>query len=164
MSNAWVVGVLTYAHVLSAIGWLGAVLTMNLAIAPLLNRFAPSTRLDILGLFLPRFSRLTAIFSGLTVLTGAGLYSQIYSQNDAGWFPVIGIGILLALIAFFDGVLLLAPLTKRVSGMANAMGSQPAAPPSPEFLSTVRKLQVSAIASMFLLLATLAFMVAAGQV
>lgn len=164
MSNVWVVGILTYGHVLAAIGWLGAVLTINIALAPLMGRFAPSTRIDLLQHFLPRFARMTMIFSGLTVVFGAALYSQVYQDASHTWDLVIGIGILLAILAFVDGAAVATPTANRLAAMARQVVAQPGTPPPAELPKQLARLQHAAMASLFLLIATLAFMVAAGQI
>lgn len=164
MTDAWIVGVLTYAHVVSAIGWLGAALTMNIALGPLMNRFAPGTRLDLLQQFVPRFGRMVAAFAGLTVLFGFGLYASIYSGSSGTWFTVIGVGILLALVAFVDGAVVIIPAGNRLAAMAGDMAGKPPGPPPAEFAPTLRRLQVSSVIAMVLLLAVLGFMVAAAQI
>ena len=164
MTDAWIVGLLTYAHVLSAIGWLGGALTMNLALGPLMNRFAPSTRMYLLQHFVPRFGRTTAAFAGLTVLFGVGLYASIYSGSSATWFTVLGVGILLALVAFVIGVAVTVPAGNRLAVIARDMAGKPPGPPPPEFAPLLRRLQVSSALAMVLLLAVLGFMVAAAQI
>lgn len=164
MLDPWIVGALTYAHVLCAIGWLGAALTMNLALGPLMNRFAPSTRMDLLHHFVPRFGRMTAAFAGLTVLFGVGLYAAVYSGSSPLWFSVLGVGIVLALVAFVLGAAVIVPSGNRLAAIAGSMAGQPPAPPPPEFAPLLRRLQVSSLAAMLLLLAVLGFMVAAAQI
>lgn len=164
MTDAWIVGLLTYAHVLSAIGWLGAALTMNIALGPIMSRFAPGTRMDLLQHFVPRFGRMTAIFAGLTVLFGIGLYATIYSGSSGTWFSVIGVGILLALIAFVIGAAVIIPAGNRLAAIAREMAGKPPGPPPPEFAPLLRRLQVFSFLAMVLLLAVLGFMVAAAQI
>lgn len=164
MTIAWFVGLLTYAHVLSTIGWLGAALTMNLALGPVMNRFSPSTRRDLLQHFVPRFGRIMAAFSGLTVLFGFGLYAAVYSGASDTWFPVIGVGILLALVAFVVGAAVTVPAGNRLAAIARELAGKPPGPPPPEFSPLLRRLQVSSFGAMLILLAVLSFMVAAAQV
>ena len=164
MTDAWIVAVLTYAHVLSAIGWLGAALTMNIALGPLMSRFAPGTRMDLLQHFVPRFGRMTAAFAGLTVLFGFGLYAAVYSGSSDTWFSVIGVGIVLALVAFVDGAVVIIPAGTRLAAMARDMAGKPPGPPPPEFAPLLRRLQVSSVVAMVILLAVLGFMVAAAQI
>ncbi len=164
MTDAWIVGVLTYAHVLSAVGWLGSALTMNIALGPLMNRFAPGTRTDLLQHFVPRFGRMNAAFAGLTVLFGLGLYVAIYSGSSQLWFTVIGVGIALALVAFVLGAAIIIPAGNRLSAIARDMSSKPPGPPPAEFVPLLRRLQVASLVAMLILVVVLGFMVAAAQI
>lgn len=164
MTDAWIVGVLTYGHVLSAIGWLGGALTMNLALGPLMSRFSTGTRMDLLQQFVPRFGRMTAAFAGLTVLFGFGLYAEVYSGSSSIWFSVIGVGILLALVAFVLGAGVIIPTGNRLAAIARDMAGKPPGPPPAEFAPLLRRLQLTSFVAMVILLVVLGFMVAAGQI
>ena len=164
VTDAWVVAVLTYAHVLCAIGWLGGALTMNFALGPLMGRFSPSTRIDLLQHFVPRFGRLTAAFAGLTVLAGLGLYASIYSGSSGAWFPIIGVGIILALVAFVLGAGIIIPTGNRLATLARDMAEKPPGPPPPTFAPLLRRLQATSLVTMLILLVVLGFMVTAAQI
>ncbi len=164
MPSALLVGVLTYGHILSAIGWLGAVLTINLTLGPLMGRFAPSTRAELLRQFLPRFVRVTESFAGSTVVFGLGLYAVLSPGSSSSWHLTVGIGIAIAAVAFVSGLVLIVPVSRRLSRLAEDRVDQPAAPAPPELGRLVRRLQAASFASMLLLLAVLVFMVSAAQV
>ncbi len=164
VTDAWIVGVLTYAHILSAIGWLGSALTMNIALGPLMNRFAPGTRVDLLQHFVPRFGRMSAAFAGLTVLFGIGLYVSIFSGSSHLWFTVIGVGTALALVAFVLGAGIIIPAGNRLSAIARDMASQPPGPPPAEFAPLLRRLQVASLGAMLILVVVRGFMVTAAQI
>lgn len=164
MTDAWIVGVLTYAHVLSAIGWLGGDLTVTLAVSPLMDRFAPTTRTDLLQHFVPRFGRVVGAFAGLTVLFGLGLYASIYAGSPGVWFSVIGVGMALAAVAFVIGVGLAIPTGNRLGAIARDLAGKSPGPPPPEFAPLLRRLRVSAVVATVFLLAVVAFMVAAAQI
>jgi hypothetical protein len=147
---------LTFGHVLSAIGWLGLVLTMNVVIGPLMARFSPSTRSDLMIHFLPRFTRATVSFAGATVLSGFALYASL--SPDVPNQQILGFGILLALIAFGLGLAFVVPLSRRLSQMATQAAGTGTPPPA-EFAPTLRKVQMHAVLSMAILIVVVGVMV-----
>ena len=136
---------------------------MNFALGPLMSRFSSSTRVELLQHFVPRFGRITAMFAGLTVLFGVGLYVSIYAGSSTTWFSVIQIGMALALVALVVGVGIIIPTGNRLAAIARDLSEKPPGPPPPAFASLLRRLQASSLVAMLLLLVVLGFMVAAAQ-
>lgn len=164
MVDTWVIAVLTYGHIISAIGWLGAVFVINLVIGPLMPRFSPATRLDLLQHFGPRFSRIVLMFAGLTVVFGGALFWALEPGTSLVWKETIGTGILLAAIAFVEGAVLTAPTSFRLAKVAATVAANPGTPPPPEMPKLLRHMTVGAFTGMLILVAALAFMVSAAQI
>ncbi len=162
MVDAVWVAVLTYAHILAAVGWLGATLTINITLLPLMPKFAPSTRGDLLRHFGPRFGLFNLLFAGLTVVFGAALYIVIAPGMSPNWHTTLDIGIAVALVAFVLGLTVTLPAIRRLSRMVPAPDAPPGPPPQ-GFTSTLRMMQLGSVAGLALLLVTLGFMVAAAQ-
>jgi uncharacterized membrane protein len=159
----YIADVLTFAHILCAIGWLGGAMLSNIVLGPVMPRMTPAGRKDILTHFFPRFARVTAAFAGLTVLFGISLYVYLMTGVDnPAWMQTLGVGILLALIAFAIGVGFILPKTFQLPKLLAA--GDPAGPPSAEFQRTLRQVQMASLVVMFVLIGTVAFMVAAAGV
>ena len=164
MSESLLEIALTYGHILAAIAWLGAALMMNLTLGPLMARFSPSTRGELIRLFIPRFTRAVMGAAGGTVLFGLLLYGALMSDGtyaDSLSSPAtlrLTIGITSAVLAFLIGLVFVARPSFRLPKL---LPDGPA-PPGPEFNRTLRTVQVGSAVSLVLLLFTLLFMVAAA--
>lgn len=155
--------VLTFGHIFFAIGWLGAALVSNFTLGPLMMGFSPATRRELIMKFFPRFARIVAAFAGLTVLFGIGLYADLMQDSPGmDWMRTLGIGIILAVIAFSIGVGIVLPGSLQMPKLLEE--TDPAAPPSPAFGRALRRVQVGSMVSMLLLIGTLAFMVSAAGI
>lgn len=163
LPTIWI-DVLTFGHILSAVVWLGGIVTVNVALSPLLGRFSPATRNEVLRYFAPRFARLTAASAGLTVVFGFGLYAAVYSGASAQWMMTIGVGIVVALVAFVLGMVVTVPTSLRLSRMIPATeATVPSEPPPENLARALRTLRASAGIVALLLVVVLALMVASAQ-
>ena len=168
MTTPLLVDIVTYAHILSAMAWLGGALLFLLVIGPVLPRLSAIGRRDVIVSVLPRLTRYMTIAGGLTILFGFALAGVVVYQGmdsfDPGqtWGLAITIGAILALVAALEGGLIVgrnvAKLVKLSGGTPSEAGSDPPADAAP----LVRRIQQSAVVTVALLLTALGAMVVAA--
>ena len=162
------IDVLTYLHVLSAIGWLGGALLFLLVIGPLLPRFAPATRRELILSLLPRLASYLTMFGFATIvfgfaLAGAVIYDGLDTFDPSQtWGLALTIGILLALLAALEGGLLTRRRLLRLVAMSRDAPTRPDAVPNPEMLVLMGRIRQGAVVTVALLLTALGTMVAAA--
>lgn len=90
-----------FVHVVSGLGWLGEVLTVNFVLLPALMRVAPAMRGTILVTVFPLVFRLATILAGTAIVSGAVVYwimsdGDLTKLVDTTWGQRILVGGLLA--------------------------------------------------------------------
>lgn len=159
-------GVLLWFHIFSAIGWLGSTMLFGMLLGPMLPKFSPQTRAEIVVKFFPKFSIYVEIFGILTLIFGVlatfalirGDFSLLAPTTQFGLF--ISVGALLALVAMLDGIFVIGPATLKIARLTEEMMKNPG-PPSPELVKASNKVRTSASAGLVILILVLVCMVAA---
>ncbi len=160
--------VLTWLHIYSAVGWMGAAMFFVILMGPLLSQLSSSTRAElILGLF-PLLTRYVTVFATLTIVFGIVLaYGASKSLDDLSpnnpYGLSITLGALVALAAFSVVHGMVLPCARR---MARTLRSAQQAPEkaSPADLSRMqRRMRIGSTTVLLLLALALVFMVAAGS-
>jgi len=156
--------ILAYAHVLSAVSWLGGGILFSFIIGPRLGDLKPPVARDFLVTIVPPVVRFFQAAAGLTVLFGLLLLWVMlggdYSQFSSTWGMSIIAGMGVAFVALVMSEAVTGPAFMRVARAAGEI--TPDSPPSPSFPALVRRAGLLGLITTLLLLLTLVFMVSAG--
>lgn len=164
-----IIGVITWFHVVSVIGWSGAALTFLVSIGPALRKLSAQANGEIVLKMFPRFARSVQAFTIFTLIFGPLL---ALTMNDgppnafdliSPWSQLITAGASVGIIMFFIVFFLLTPSVKRLGHIIQQMQQNPAQPPPNELSRVQRLLAVGGPLSVALLLTAEVFMVAAAQ-
>jgi uncharacterized membrane protein len=155
-----------FAHILSAMGWLGGGILTTFILGPNLAKLPPPASLAFNAKVLPKIVRFVEMMIGSTLLFGF-LLLYAWTGGDMAYFTTPGGmtlsgGVGLALVAAVIALGLTIPSFNKISQIANQMleGGQQAPPPELKKYGTrARRGSLVAIA---LLLVVLAAMVSAG--
>ncbi len=166
---SYVIAVLTWFHILGAIGWLGAAMFFGMIIGPLLPGLSPATRGELLVKLVPRFTRYVAGFAIATSVFGVALVfaiaggnlSILSPSNSFGLF--VSAGAAVTIVAMILAFVVVLPTANKIVGITKNMQQNPG-PPPPELPSFQKRLRISATTVVVLLLIVLAFMVAAANI
>ncbi len=169
MVDQIIVGILTWFHVVSVIGWTGAALTFLVAVSPTFAKLSPQASGELTISLLPRFARTVQVFSVLTVIFGPLL---AFSMNDgppnafdlmSPWsiFVTAGActGILMLLVVF----LLFTPTVGKLVSLIRQVQQNPQQPPPAELPKVRKRLAIIPVLGVTLLLLAEVFMVTAAQ-
>ncbi len=169
MVDQIIVGILTWFHVVSVIGWTGSALTFLVAVRPTFAKLSPQTSGELAISLLPRFDRTVQVFSVLTVIFGPLL---AFSMNDgppnafdlvSPWsiFVTAGActGILMLLVVFF----LFTPTVRKLVSLTRQVQQNPQQPPPAELPKVRKRLTIIPVLGVTLLLLAEVFMVTAAQ-
>lgn len=159
--------ILAYAHILSAMGWVGAGLLFGLVIAPRLPRLSlPSSR-EFFVKVVPSILRFFQIVAVLTLVFGALLLYVMTSgdlrqvSTSTSWGFALTFGLPSALAVFLFSEVVTVPALKRVVDLHGKMSPDGSNVP-PELPRAARRAGMTALTTLALLLLTVSFMVAAG--
>jgi hypothetical protein len=164
-----VVGILTWFHIFSVIGWSGAALTFLITVKSSLAKFSPQASGEFILKMMPRFTRSVQILSALTLVFGPLL---AFAMNDgppnqfnlvSPWSICIVIGAAIGIIAFLVVFLLLTPTARKLEHAIRRMQQNPGQPPPAELQHLQKRLAIIPSLAVTLLLSTEVFMVAAAQ-
>ena len=158
--------VLTYGHVLSAMGWLGGGLLTTFAVGPSLRKLSQVAALEFNAKVLPRLIRFVQMTAVSTVAFGVLLLGYLYSQDNSYFSSTSGmavsVGIVMAVVVTAIAFSVTIPSFMKVSKLAaSAMeGTQQA--PVPEMMKYAKRARQGSLIGVVLLLATLVAMITAG--
>ncbi len=170
MVDILVTGVINWFHVISVIGWTGAVLTFIVSISPSLKKFSAQANGEFVVKAMPRFVRSVQIFSVLTLIFGPLL---AFTMNDgppnafdlvSPWSQFVtagaSVGVIMLLMVFF----FLTPTANRLVRAISSMQKDPKQPPPLAELKVLqRRMAIGTPLSAVLLLLIEVFMVGAAQ-
>ncbi len=169
MVNQLLVGVITWAHVVSVVGWFGAVLTFLISIRSALPKLSPQAGAEFILKILPRFGRSVQVFTVLTVVFGPLLAATMADGPPnafnlvSPWSIFITLGAALGITMFFVVFLLFTPISNKIIRLVRQMQQNPQQPPPPELTKLRKQLSILPVIGATLLLMAEAFMVAAAQ-
>ena len=149
-------------------GWLGGSLLFLVVMGPLLPRFKPATVRDLILVLFPRFAIRMTVFGGLTTLSGLGLLFAIVAGDtpqlalSSSWGRCITLGALLALVAAFEGAVVMPGYRARLAALTRAAPEGCTGPAPPEVTRVQRKVRIASVSNTILLLVARALMVAAA--
>ena len=170
MTDILITGIINWFHVISVIGWTGAVLTLIISINPSLKKFSAQANGEFVVKAMPRLVRSVQIFSVSTLIFGPLL---AFTMNDgppnafdliSPWsrFVTAGatVGVIMLLMVFF----FLTPTAKRLVRAVSDMQKDPQRPPPLAELKVLqRRMAIGTPLSVALLLLAEVFMVGAAQ-
>jgi hypothetical protein len=160
MTDQTVIAALTFLHIASAVGWLGAVVFFVSVIGPSVRTFTPAASLEFLTKVGPRQLRYFVGVATSTIVFGLALLFVSFGTDYTTWPRYIEIGFSLGLLAYLIAVLVTVPTLRKAVGIAHQMMSNPqAGPPPPEFAGYLKRGNQAAIAVAIILLLALVFMV-----
>jgi len=169
MVDQIVVGILTWFHIFSVIGWTGAALTFLITVKPSLARFSSQASGEFIVKVMPRFTRSVQILSALTLIFGPLL---AFTMNDgppnqfnliSPWSICIVIGASIGVSAFLLVFLLMTPTAGKLVRIIRQMQQNPQQSPPAELQHLQKRLAIIPSLAVTLLLSTEVFMVAAAQ-
>lgn len=162
-----VIAVLTWLHIFSAMGWMGAAMVFGMVLGPLLPTFNPATRGELVVKLFPRYVRYAEGFSVMTVIFGFALAMGISGGDFSMFSPTttwglfITSGATLAIIALVIAFAVIAPTVQKLVRLTEDAMKNPG-PPPPELHKTSARLKSSATVALVVLTLVLVCMVAAA--
>lgn len=169
MTDILVTGIINWFHVISVIGWTGAVLTFIISIRPSLTKFSPQASGEFVVKAFPRFVRSIQVFSVLTMIFGPLL---AFTMNDgppnnfdyvSPWSIFITIGAVFGIIMLLMVFFFFTPTASRLVHAIMDMQKNPQQPPLTELKSMQKRLAIATPLSLALLFLAEVFMVGAAQ-
>ncbi len=169
MVDQIIVGILTWFHIFSVIGWTGAALTFLITIKPTVAKFSPQASGEFVLKVFPRFTRSVQILSVLTLTFGPLL---AFTMNDgppnqfnlvSPWSICIVIGASIGISALLVVFFLMTPTAGKMVSIIRQMLQNPQQSPPAELKKLQKRLAIIPPLAVTLLLSTEVFMVAAAQ-
>ncbi len=170
MVDILITGIINWFHVISVIGWTGAVLTFIITLSPSLKKFSPQANGEFAVKAMPRLVRSIQIFSVSTLIFGP-LLAVTMQDGPPHAFDLVSpwsqfitagaaLGITMLLLVFF----LLTPTASRMVRAISGMQKNPQLPPPLAELKLLqRRMAIGTPLSVVLLLLIEVFMVGAAQ-
>ena len=167
MTSTAIVAILSYGHILSAMGWLGGGILTTFVVAPNLRKLPSAAALEFNAKVLPRLLRFVQMMIGSTFLFGILLFYYIFngsfsslSSTSEGMELYLGIFIALMTAVLVWTVTL--PSFKRVIKISSELlqGGQQA--PPPDLAKYGNRARMGSTVAILLLLVVLATMVSVG--
>ncbi len=172
MADQVIIGIITWFHVVSVIGWSGAALTFLAAVGPSLKKLSPQANSEIALKMFPRYVRTVQIFTVLTLIFGPTLAFTMNLFNDGGpnsfdlispWSRFIMTGASVGIFTFFVVFLAFTPTSNELGRLILKMQQNPGQPPPEKFGKLQRRMAILGPLAVGLLLSAEVFMVAAAQ-
>ena len=163
------VGIVTWLHVVSVIGWTGAALTFLISIRSSLPKLSPPARGEFLVKVMPRYARSIQIFTILTLVFGPSL---ALTMNDgppnkfdlaSPWSIFVTLGASVGIVMLFIVFFLFTPTANGLVEAVKQMQQNPGQPPPAKLNALQKRLAIIPPLGVTLLLLAEAFMVTAAQ-
>lgn len=143
LSNHWVLISLRLAHIGGGILWAGSAILFLFLLVPTVRAVQDAGQ-KFMKNFGPRFGKLMAITTTVTVVAGALLYARFFASGvEWIWTTKSGlaftVGALAGMISYVLGSTYLGKLHARVDALDAAMSA--GGPPKPEQLAQMNQLQ-----------------------
>jgi len=160
MADPTVIAVLTFLHIASAIGWLGALVFFLSVVGPSVRKFTPAASLEFLTKVGPRQTMYFAGVATSTIVFGLALLFTAFGIDYTTWPAYIEVGFSLGLLAYLIAILVAIPSFRKVDKIAHQIMSNPqAGPPPPELARYLKRGNQAAISVAIILPFALVFMV-----
>ncbi len=160
MADQSVIAVLTFLHIVSAMGWLGGVIFFISAVTPGVRTFTPAASLEFLTKVGPKQIRFFAGAATSTVIFGLALLFATFGTDYTAWPRYIEVGFTMGFIAYLIAILVTIPTFRKADKIAHQIiGNPQQGPPPPEFAKLLKRANMAAMAVAIILLLALVFMV-----
>ncbi len=169
MVSQIIVGVITWFHIVSVIGWTGAALTFLISLRSTLPKLSPQASGEFVVKVMPRFLRSIQAFTILTLVFGPSL---AFTMNDgppnqfnlvSPWSIFITLGASVGIIMLFIVFFLFTPTASGLVQIIKQIQQNPSQPPPSKLSSLQKRLAIIPPIGVTLLLLAEAFMVTAAQ-
>ena len=169
MVDQFIIGTITWLHIVSVIGWSGGAIINLIVISPSLSKLSPQANGELVLKMFPRFLRVIQAFTVFTLTFGPIL---AYLLNDgppnqfdlvSPWSIFVTLGASTGIVMFIVVFFLLTPTVKRLAQVVQQMQQDPKQPPPKQFAVLRRRMAIMGPLSVALLLLAEVFMVAAAQ-
>ncbi len=169
MVDQIIVGVLTWFHIVSVIGWTGAALTFLISLRSQLPKLSPQASGEFVVKVFPRFVRSVQIFTVLTLTFGPLL---ALAMNDgppnsfdlvSPWSRLVTAGASVGIVMLFVVFFLFTPTANKLRRLIIQMQQNPQQAPSGELRKMQKRLGFIPPLGVTLLLLAEVFMVSAAQ-
>lgn len=168
MADPALLTVLAYAHVLSAVGWLGGALLTAFVLGPGLRKTSAPTRLEFTAKLMPKIIRYISGMIAGTLVFGllllyffvGGDFSRLSPSTTFG--VAISGGMLLAVVTVVIALTVTIPSFRKMIAIAEELLKSGQQPPPPEMMKYSKRAEMGAAVGAVLLLVVLVMMVAAG--
>jgi len=163
LADQSVVAILTFLHIVSAMGWLGGAIFFLSTISPGVKTFTPPASLEFLTKVGPRLVRFFVGAATATIIFGLGLLFAAFGTDLSTWPMYIETGFGLGLIAYLVALLVTVPTFNKLDKIAKQMIANPqGGPPPPEFATYLKRSNMASIIVVLILLLALVFMVSSA--
>jgi hypothetical protein len=163
LADQSVIAVLTFLHIVAAMGWLGGVLFFLSAVGPGVRTFTPPASLEFLTKVGPKQIMFFAGAATGTIIFGLGLLFATFGTDTSTWPSYIEVGFGFGLIAYLIAIFVTIPTFRKVDKLAHEMMANPqAGPPPPEFGKLLKRANMAAMVVALILLLALVFMVSSA--
>ncbi len=160
MADPTVIAILTFLHIASAIGWMGAVVFFLSVLGPSVRKFTPAASLEFLTKVGPRQVRYFAGTATSTIVFGLALLFTAFGTDYTTWPRYIEAGFSLGLLAYLIAIFVAIPSFRGADKIAHqVMGNPQPGPPPPELARYLKRGNQAAISVAVILLLALVFMV-----
>jgi hypothetical protein len=160
MADPTVIAVLTFLHIASAVGWMGALVFFLSVVGPSVRKFTPAASLEFLTKVGPRQVMYFAGVATSTIVFGLALLFSTFGTDYMTWPGYIEVGFSLGLLAYLIAIGVTIPSFRKADKIAHQIMSNPqAGPPPPELAQALKRVNQAAISVAIILLLALAFMV-----
>ncbi len=163
-----VIAIIAWLHVASAISWLGGGIMFAFVIGPALAKLSPPSSGEFLVKVVPRVVRFFQIMAGSTVLFGVLLIYSLGGNSfdllsPSHFYGVdLTIGLSIGFITFLISEAVAVPIQLKAIRMIRGMQAAGQHQPPAEFPKTLKRASDTATLTVYLLILTLVFMIAAG--
>lgn len=166
-----VIAVLTWLHILSAMAWLGSILFLVVVLNPVMSNLSPKARNSLAIKIFPKTAIFIRAFGGIAIIFGIALMFSLSSYSLADFSPTTNygktlmIGGVLAIVAYIGlGEGMLMPSFSKFLKIASQYSSKDKEGQPAQLGMLERRISVSSILQLIVLLAVLGAMVTAGVV
>jgi len=157
-----VIAVLTFLHIVTAMGWLGGVVFFLSAVGPGVRAFTPPAMLEFLAKVGPKQIRFFAGTATGTIVFGLALLFAAFGTDYSSWPNYIEAGFGFGLLAYLVAIILTIPTIMKASRIALQVTNGPPGPPPPELPKLLKRGNMATMAVALLLLLALVFMVSSA--
>ena len=118
--------ILHWLHSFFGVLWIGLLYYLNFVQVPTMPSVPAELKKGVTGYIAPkvffffRYSALLTVITGIWIAVNAGWAHQAFTLSGGGQFQLIGVGMYIALIMFFNVWVLIWPAQQKILGLVEA--------------------------------------------